>query len=272
MGLQTLDRAISVLQALASGGEDGLRLIDLQHSLNLTKPTAHRLLAALVSHGLVAHDGNGRRYRLGRELAILGWSVARRQQELRSTAMHSASLLAEETGDTVVVVVRSGLDTVCIDRRTGAYPVKALTVDIGTRRPIVVGAGGLAMLASLPPAECDGILQTVADRLPIVSKASPGQILAAVREARRTGYAVSNGFVTEGVRGISVAIRDFRSEPIAAIGIAAIMPRIPARRIPELARSLDLERRRIESRLLASHLPAHAPANGDRSPRRHKLR
>ena len=174
MGLQTLDRAITVLQALASGGEDGLRLIDLQHSVNLTKPTAHRLLSALVSHGLVAHDGSSRRYRLGRELAILGWSVARRQQELRSAAMHSASLLAEETGDTVVVVVRSGLATVCIDRRTGAYPIKALTVDIGTRRPIVVGAGGLAMLASLPPAECDGILQSVADRLPAGLKGIAG--------------------------------------------------------------------------------------------------
>lgn len=272
MGLQTLDRAVTVLQALASGGEDGLRLIDLQHSAKLTKPTAHRLLSALVAHGLVAHDGGSRRYRLGQELAILGWSVAHRQQDLRSAAVHSASLLAEETGDTVVVVVRSGLDTVCIDRRTGAYPIKALTVDIGTRRPIVLGAGGLAMLASMPAAECDGILHSIAERHPKVSRASPTQLRTAIRDARRTGYAVSNGFVTDGVRGISMAIKDFRGEPIAAIGIAAIMPRIPAKRIPELARALDRERRRIESRLLASHLTEAAPANGERSPRRHKLR
>jgi DNA-binding IclR family transcriptional regulator len=272
LGLQTLDRAVTVLQALASGGEEGLRLVDLQHRVGLTKPTAHRLLSALVAHGLVAHDANDRRYRLGQELAILGWSVAHRQQDLRSATIHSASILAEETGDTVVVVVRSGLDTVCIDRRTGAYPIKALTVDVGTRRPLAVGAGGLSMLASLPPAECEAILQAIAVRLPAHTRASEAQIRAAIREARKTSFAVSNSFVTEGVRAVSVAIKDFRGEPIAAIGVAAIIPRIPSKRIVEIAQSLDRERRRIESRMLASLPPAGASAKGQRMLRQHRLR
>lgn len=272
MGLQTLDRAVTVLRALGSGGEEGLRLVDLQRIAKLTKPTAHRLLSALVAHGLVAHDASNRRYRLGQELAILGWSVAHRQQDLRTVSMHSASLLAEETGDTVFVVVRSGFDTVCIDRHTGAYPIKALTVDVGTRRPLGVGAGGLAILASLPPAECDAILEAVTDRLPGHTRASMSQIRAAIREARRTGLAVSNGFVTEGVRAVSVAIRDFRGEPIAAIGIAAIVSRMPARRVAELAHALERERRRIESRLLAGGSFGSSSGDGQHTPRRHRLR
>ena len=270
MGLQTLDRAVTVLRALGGGGEEGLRLIDLQHLARLTKPTTHRLLAALVDHGLVMHDAASRRYRLGRELAILGWSVAQRQHDLRTVAMHSAALLAEETGDTVFVNVRSGFDTVCIERHTGSYPIKALTVDVGTRRPLGVSAGGLALLAALPPADSDAILDAVAERIPAHSRATPAQLRAAIRDARKVGYAVSNGFVLEGVRALSVAIRDFRGEPIAAIGIAAILPRIPNSRIAELARLLDRERRRIESRLLAAE-PV-TPDVGPAQPRRHRLR
>jgi len=261
MGLQTLDRAVAVLRVLGGSGEEGLRLIDLQKSAQLTKPTLHRLLAALVEHGLVAHDAGTRRYRLGQELALLGWSVAHRQQDLRTVATHSASLLAEQTGDTVFVVVRSGFDTVCIDRSTGAYPIKALTVDIGTRRPLGVGAGGIAILAGLAPPECEAILAAVSDRLTTQTRASLAQVRAAVRDARRNGYAVSNGFVTEGVRALSVAIRDFRGEPIAALGVAAILPRVPYRRVPELARALDRECRRIESRLLAAGVPGQAPTS-----------
>lgn len=251
MSLQTLDRAVVVLKALGSGGEEGLRLVDLQRVAKLTKPTTHRLLSALLAHGLVSHSAETRRYRLGPELAILGWSVAHRQQDLRAVTAHSAALLAEECGDTVIVVVRSGVDSVCIERRTGSYPIKALTVDVGTRRPLCVGSGGLSILASMPTDESAALLDAVEERLPSFTRATPVQLLAAIRDARKHGFALSNGFVTEGVRALSVPIRDFRGEAVAAIGVAAIQPRLPMTRVRELAKALDRERRRIESRLLA---------------------
>ena len=40
----------------------------------------------------------------------------------------------------------SGADAVCIDRRLGSYPVKTLTVEVGTKRPLGIGAGSLAIL------------------------------------------------------------------------------------------------------------------------------
>jgi DNA-binding IclR family transcriptional regulator len=114
-----------------------------------------------------------------------------------------------------------------------------------------VGAGGLAILASMPEDEAEAALAAVAPRLAAFTSTPLAQLQAAVREARRHGYAVSNGFVTEGVRAISTVVRDFRGESIAAIGVAAILPRIPRARIAELAEALDRERRRIESRLLS---------------------
>ncbi|MGE0314310.1 MAG: IclR family transcriptional regulator [Lautropia sp.] len=249
MGLQTLDRAVGLLRLLGSKGEAGLRLVDVQSAMQLTKPTAHRLLTELARHGLVAHDPVRHRYRLGQELAVLGWSVVDRQQDLRTTAMHSAAMLAEETGDTVFVVARSGVETVCIDRHTGAYPIKALTIDVGTRRPLGVGAGGLAILATLPDVQASAILEVVGERLPEHCRATLAQVRQVVAEARSRGFAISNGFVNPDVRAVGVSIRDFRDDPIAAIGVAAIHARLPHRRIASIARSLSRERNRIEARL-----------------------
>jgi len=262
VALQLLDRAVAVLRAIGSSGEEGMRLVDLQRATGLSKPTVHRLLQSLTANGLVMVDGGTLRYRLGHELAVLGWSVAHRQQDLRTAATHSAMQLADECGDTVFVVVRSGFDAVCIDRRSGAFPIKALTVDVGTRRPLGVGASGMAILAALPEGESADILEAVAGRLPQYTSATVAQLRTAIREARRRGYAFSNGLFTEGVRSIGVPIRDFRQEPVAAIGVAAILPRIPARRLAELVAALDRERRRIESRLLAGAPSAGAPLPG----------
>jgi DNA-binding IclR family transcriptional regulator len=160
----------------------------------------------------------------------------------------------------VVVVARSGFDTVCIDRRTGAYPIKALTVDIGTRRPMGVGAGSLSMLGMLPPQESDSILQAVAERLPAHTRASMAQIRAAVRVARDAGFAVSNGYVTERVRAIAVAIRDLRGDASVSLGIAAIESRIPERRIPQLVNALQRERARVETRIRSGSPPRPDPS------------
>ena len=75
MGLQTVDRAVAVLHLLSGNGANGLRLVDVQGKLRLSKPTAHRLLMSLVSHGLVEQDEASKRYRLGSRLAVLAWSV-----------------------------------------------------------------------------------------------------------------------------------------------------------------------------------------------------
>ena len=77
MGLQTVDRAVAVLHLLSASGPGGLRLVDVQGKLKLSKPTAHRLLMSLVSHGLVDQDETTKRYRLGTRLAVLAWSGRR---------------------------------------------------------------------------------------------------------------------------------------------------------------------------------------------------
>jgi DNA-binding IclR family transcriptional regulator len=61
--------------------------------------------------------------------------------------------IAEATGDTVFLTQRSGLDSVCVDRQEGTFPIKTFTLEIGMRRPLGVGTGSLAILSGLSEEE-----------------------------------------------------------------------------------------------------------------------
>src|SRR4051812_19188260 len=63
--VKTIDRAARVLRVLAAGGQDGLALRDVAMRCEFGKPTAHRLLAALIDAGFAFQDTETRRYRLG---------------------------------------------------------------------------------------------------------------------------------------------------------------------------------------------------------------
>jgi DNA-binding IclR family transcriptional regulator len=248
MGLQTLDRAVAALRVLGEHG-DGLRLVDVQRQLKLSKPTTHRLLAALISHGFVQQDLATRLYRLGGGLDVFRWLSVQPAPDLKRASMPAVLALAEESGDTVFLVVRDRLESVCIARESGTYPIRAVTVDVGTRRPLGIGAGGIAILGGLEPGEAERIVPALAGRLGAFPFSSTGQILKSAEIARRAGYAVSDGYVAAGVRGVGVAIHDSAGAPIAAIGIAAIKDRMRTARIPELVDMLRRERDGIEREL-----------------------
>ena len=76
MGLQTVDRAVAVLHLLSANGPGGMRLVDVQGKLKLSKPTAHRLLAMLQYRGYVQQDPT-RAYEAGPVLRQIGVAALR---------------------------------------------------------------------------------------------------------------------------------------------------------------------------------------------------
>jgi DNA-binding IclR family transcriptional regulator len=249
MSTQTLERAIGLIRILAAGGTEGCRLVDLQRTSGLTKPTVHRILDTLKQQGMVEQLEDSRRYRLGQELAVLGWSANRTVYDLKELAAEDLAAVAAKTGDTAFLAIRSGTEAVCIDRQAGGYPVKAFTVEVGTRRPLGVGATGVALLAALAPDEADAVLDAVKGSLARFPNAELQQIREAVERARRDGYALSDGLMLKGVCGVAVVIRDGAGRPIAGIGTAAITDRMPPARIPEIVRILRFHANHVEQRI-----------------------
>jgi len=252
MSTQTLDRAIGLIRILAAGGTEGFRLVDLQQASGLTKPTVHRILDTLKQQGMVEQVEDSRRYRLGQEMAVLGWSANRTVYDLKELAAEDLAAVAAKSGDTGFLAIRSGAETVCIDRLAGAYPVKAFTVEVGTRRPLGIGATGVALLAALPEEAAEAVLDANKGNLAFYPDAGLRQIREAVQQARQVGYALSDGLMLKGVRGVAVVICDSKGRPIAGIGTAAINDRLPHSRIPEIVRILRFHANHIQQRIVTA--------------------
>jgi DNA-binding IclR family transcriptional regulator len=173
----------------------------------------------------------------------------RGRYDLREVAQGAMNRLAEETGETAVLCACSHLDLVCIDRKTGNYPIKVFTVEIGTRRPLGVGAGSIAVLAAMSDPDAVAALDALQGRLRSYPEKLHRGIVPAMRAARKVGYAVSDGLVLPNVRGVGVAIRDPRGVAIGSLGVASIADRASDERIGELAAMLLREQARIERAL-----------------------
>ena len=256
-GAQALERALRLLREIASSGDLGRRLIDLQRTTGLTKATAHRLARTLVRHDFARYDRSRRRYFLGAEISILSVSAPKELADLRELSRADMKALAEDTGDTAYLMARSGSDVVCIARELGHYPIKALTGEIGTRRPLGVGAGGVALLASLPADEMEGVLKSNRGRMRGFPNAAEKRIRLAVRDARAKGYAFSDGLVIRAVRGIGVPVHDRRGRAVAALSVGAVRERMTRNHIDLVVTALGRARLAIESKLRA---PARARA------------
>jgi len=228
--IQSIERAALLLRLVAARGPKGARITDLARDAQLTKGTAHRMLAALAAEGLIEQDAATNLYFAGLGLVALGAAATARFDLARSVlpAMHR---IAEKSDDTVYFSVRQGNEAVCLQRVEGQFPIKTLTLNVGDRRPLGLGAGSLAMLAFLPDEEVDRVISDAAPELARRAHVTTGEMHAMVQESRRLGYAFNDQRVIAGMCAVGVPIRDQHGTPVAALSVAAVSARMePGRR------------------------------------------
>jgi len=232
-GTQSIDRAVLLLRLISGYGTRGARLTDLAAAAGLAPPTARRILKRLAEHRLVEQDPVTQRYMLGALTYELG-VVAARRPPILAALRPALERLAEETGDTVYLIVRSGTEGVCLDRVEGGFPIKTLTLAIGSRQPLGVGPASLTLLAALPDGEVE---QAIAANLPLYARypsVRPERLHADIREVRKRGYALRHDAFTAGVAGIGIAVPNGDGVPYAAVSLAMIDSRMTKTRAEEL--------------------------------------
>lgn len=245
-GTQSIERAANVLRIIASRNNTGQRLVDISKQAKLERPTAHRILKCLVVEGLVRQNPDSRRYFLGHLIFELGLAASS-SFNLRDICRPSLVRLAEKTGDTIFLAIRSGADTVCIDRVEGSFPIKTLTLEIGTRRPLGVGAGGLALLMKLPDHTQQEIVRANALRLAAYNNLTVPALMKLLQRCRQLGFARNDAQVTPGATSVGLPIRSRSGEPILAISIGAISSRMTPNRQQELVAMIRAEIETLEN-------------------------
>jgi DNA-binding IclR family transcriptional regulator len=204
--VQTLDRAVAVLDAVANQGRAALA--DLVEHTGLARPTAHRLAVALERQGLLARDGDGR-FTLGGRLVAWG-AAAAREFPLAEAAKPVLADLVVETGESAQFYVRDGDRRVCVathERPSGLRD----TVPLGAVLSLTAGSGAKVLLAWADDA----------DRFDVDARA-----LAAVRAK---GWADSVAEREAGVASVSAPVRDRDGRVIAAVSVSGPIDRLGRR-------------------------------------------
>ena len=248
-GAQSVDRALALLSTVGRHAERGITLTEAVEESGLNKPTCRRLLLALIRAGTVEQDEETRRYYLGQEAYVLG-SLASRRFGLLQLSMESLQRLSRKTEDSTFLSVRRDRFSICLYREEGTYPVRTHALQAGFEHPLGVGAGSLAMLASLPDDEIEAVLEAnagvLAEKFPMLP---PERIRLDVALTRQHGFALNPGRIFANSWGLGVALRTPQGGLAGALSIAAIDSRMHEARQAELAQGLIEEARLVETKL-----------------------
>ena len=232
-GTQSVLRTIALLRTVGKHNDRGVNLSRIARETGLHVATAHRILLALVSERFLTYDPMAKLYHLGIELFNLG--RAARQLDVRDQYRHAIEQVAEETEDTVFLLIRSGNDVLCIDLVEGNCPIRTMTITIGARRPLGIGAGSLALIAFLPDEVFEDILAANEHRYSQYGDLTAANIQALGKRSRKHGYVVSKGVFHDGVTSVGVPVYNRLGEVVAAITVATIDKRMGAERCEEIA-------------------------------------
>jgi IclR family transcriptional regulator, KDG regulon repressor len=203
---QTADHALIVLLELAYNGT--MPAGDLARQTGLNRTVLRRLLLTLERRGFVVRSDAG--YSVGPVVPRL---AARVEPALRAAAARPLTAAGVRTRETVVLHTVDAEDAVVLEQRVGTLHMLRVQQDVGSRHPLVLGAGGRALLAFLSEAWQARVLRTSDD---------PDRLQRQIDHVRAVGYAISHEEIQPGVHGLAVPVR--RADGIAVASVSVIAP------------------------------------------------
>lgn len=225
--VQSVDRAIEILELLAARGELGIT--ELAAELGVHKSTSFRLASALERRGLVEQSRGRGGYRLGFGLLRLAGAMSG-QLELTQQARPVSLRLADQLGETVNIAVLDRGAAVNIDQVLGRG---SLTTHnwVGQRTPLHATSSGKVLLAYLPATELDALLAQGLETQTRYTIVDPDLLVRELLAVRRHGFAATVEELELGLNAIAAPIRGTGGRVIAAISVSGPSSRLSAAQV-----------------------------------------
>jgi len=246
----SLERGLGVLEAVAAANGP-IGITELSRQLGLAKGSIARMVATLVQLRYLVRDPETRKYRLGLKLWELG-SKSITKLDIRGIARPVMEELHHLTGETVhLTVLSSDSKMVFLDKLDSTKGIRP-NVQLGAHLPTHCVANGKAILPFLPESQVEILLSKKLRQFTDTTITKKSELMAALEETRRSGYAVNNGEYRNDVSGVAAAIRDHTNYPAAALGISLPSTRMTPAKSAELGQMVAEYARKI-SLALGNH-------------------
>lgn len=214
--VQSVDRAVSILEMLAHDGESGVTKI--AEELGVHKSTAFRLIAALERRGLVEQNMDRGKYRLGVGILRLAGATTARLDVVQE-ARPLARALATETGETVNIAVLSEGAALYLDQITGGSSLQPHNW-VGQRIPLHATANGKVLLSGLTTGQ---ITTEVGQRFRAYTPTtitSLKKLLVDIDHVRDHGYALVVDELEIGLTAVAAPLRNAHGDVIASLSVS----------------------------------------------------
>jgi DNA-binding IclR family transcriptional regulator len=220
--VQSVDRAISILEILADRGETGVS--EVAAELGVHKSTASRLMSSLLTHGLVEQISDRGRYRLGLGLVRLAGSVTS-SLDVVSGSRDVTKALASQVGETVNIAVLDNKQVLYVDQVMGPSMV-SMRSWLGQSVPTHCTASGKVLTAWLDKTS------RVSSRPDSWKKLAPNTITSVdaleqeLEQVRQNGFAVAYQEMETDFVAVAAPIRNEHDEVTAALVISGPASRL----------------------------------------------
>ncbi|SDW44328.1 DNA-binding transcriptional regulator, IclR family [Amycolatopsis xylanica] len=227
--VQSLDRAIALLNAVADTPPGGESAAALGARCGLNRATAWRLLATLEHHGVLERDPETGNFAIG--FTVERWASEAGVEGLVRRAHPIVERIAATTGETANLALPRRFGLTYVDE---AVPHSVLSARwLGWQAPLHATSTGKAYLAWLPEDEVSTLLsgelksytaKTIADRREL------RDVLIRVRER---GYSVSVGEMEDDLFGVSAPVLGTRGRPLGVVSVWGALSRVGEAELPE---------------------------------------
>ena len=236
-----VQRAIAILDELADArSELGTNEIARRTGINVS--TLSRILATLVSGGLVEHVAATGRYRLGVGVIRLASAVGDRL-DIRSLARPHLAELASRTQETATLSVPGGHEPITLDYVQSPLSVRSVA-EVGRASAAHATAVGKVFLAhggSVP----DGQLQAFTERTIV----DHDVLRADVAGVRERGWGQALGEREEDLNAVAVPVLDPAGQLAAILGVQGPAVRFSPRAMRSAVELLTERAERISAAL-----------------------
>jgi IclR family acetate operon transcriptional repressor len=232
--VQSLDRALDVLEVLARSEED-VSLSSIVEHTGLPLGTVHRMLSSLVSRGYAAQDRTTKLYGPGPILLEVAAAAARnRRFGLSRIARPILQGLMQRTGETSNLLILQGDEGVYAEQVVSPHLVRMFT-EVGQRVPLYCTGGGKAILAGLSVEQFERYLtQTELRAFTPKTLTTSAALRTAVEAARAQGFALDDEEREVGVCCVAAPLFDRFRRCVGALSISGPITRLDRNRAATL--------------------------------------
>ena len=227
--VQSLERGIGVIRSF---GEEHPRqtLSDVARQTGYSRAACRRLLLTLESMGCVGSDG--RDFFLLPGVLDVGYSY------LSSLPFHGIvepfiEQLSKEVNESVSVSVLDGADIVYVSR-VATSRIMTVSLSVGHRLPAYCTSMGRVLLAAMPVSEQRAHL----DQTPLIARTkfslhTVKEILAALDQVAKQGWAMVDQELEIGLRSIAAPLSDSQGRTVAAMNVSTHIGRTNLKELKE---------------------------------------